>query len=75
MGLVLKGTLNMPLPDDPADMDLVTWAQVKMAMRDASREIDLLQTAIVKYGDHSRMGTVEPMELQQAIDRAFEQRP
>ncbi|WP_319413918.1 hypothetical protein [uncultured Cohaesibacter sp.] len=36
------------------------------------KERDLLRKAIVRYGDHSRMGTVEPMELQQAIDAAFE---
>lgn len=35
-------------------------------------EIMLLRQALVKYGDRARMATVEPMELQQAIDRAFE---
>jgi len=38
-------------------------------------EIRLLRIAIVRYGDHSRMGTVEPMELQQVIDDAFEKTP
>ncbi len=41
-------------------------------IKDRDLEILRLQTAIVRYGDRSRMGTVEPMELQQAIDRAFE---
>lgn len=36
------------------------------------REIDLLRKAVVRYCDRSRMGTVEPMELQQVIDRAFQ---
>lgn len=47
--------------DDPA------WIVVK--------ERDLLRQAIVRYGDRSRMGTVEPQELQQAIDDAFEAVP
>lgn len=36
------------------------------------KERDLLRQAIVRYGDRRRMGTVEPQELQQAIDDAFE---
>jgi hypothetical protein len=47
--------------DDPA------WIVVK--------ERDLLRQAIVRYGDRGRMGTVEPQELQQAIDDAFEAAP
>lgn len=35
-------------------------------------EVRLLRQAVVRYGDKSRMGTVEPMALQQAVDRAFE---
>jgi hypothetical protein len=50
-----------PVTDDP------TWIVVK--------ERDLLRQAIVRYGDRSRMGTVEPQELQQAIDDAFEAVP
>jgi len=34
-------------------------------------ERDLLRQAVVRYCDHSRMGTVEPMSVQQAIDDAF----
>jgi len=36
------------------------------------KEINLLRQAVVRYCDPIRMATVEPMELQQAIDRAFE---
>ena len=36
-----------------------------------TKERDLLRKAIVRYGDRSRMGFVEPSELQQAIDDAF----
>lgn len=36
-----------------------------------TKERDLLRRAIVRYGDLSRMGFVEPSELQQAIDDAF----
>jgi len=41
-----------------------------IADRDA--EIELLRQAVVRYCDRSRMATVEPMEVQQVIDRAFE---
>lgn len=34
-------------------------------------EIEKLQEAIRRYCDKSKMGTVEPQPLQQAIDRAF----
>ena len=36
------------------------------------KEIALLRKAVVQYGDRSRMATVSDMELQQAIDRAFQ---
>lgn len=35
------------------------------------REVELLRKAVRRYGDRSRMATAEPMELQQAIDRAM----
>lgn len=35
------------------------------------KERDLLRQAVVRYADRSRMGTVEPQDLQQAIDDAF----
>ena len=38
------------------------------------KERDLLRQAIVRYCDHTRMGTVEPPELQQVIDDAFASR-
>lgn len=75
MGLVNQGILNMPLPGNPGDLDIVTWMQIQSAMRNAAQEIDLLRTAVVRYGDKARMSNAEPMELQQAIDRAFENQP
>lgn len=38
-------------------------------------ERDLLRQAVVRYCDHSRMGTVEPMSVQQVIDDAFASQP
>lgn len=35
-------------------------------------EIALLRQAVTRYCDKSRMGTIEPMDVQQAVDRAFE---
>ncbi len=43
-----------------------------LALRKAHDEIELLRVALVRYGDKTRMGTVEPMALQQVIDAAFE---
>lgn len=38
-------------------------------------ERDLLRQAVVRYCDHARMGTVEPMSVQQVIDDAFANYP
>ena len=37
--VMLHGVLNMPLPDDPAEMDLVTWAQFRDRAKEASDRI------------------------------------
>ena len=37
--LMLLGVLGMPLPDNPADLDVVTWAQVKDRMLQARNRI------------------------------------
>ena len=39
--------------------------------RKARIEIEFLRMAVMRYGDRSRMATVEPMGLQQVIDRTF----
>jgi len=36
-----------------------------------TKERDLLRKAVARYCDRSRMGTVEPAELQRVIDDAF----
>jgi uncharacterized protein (UPF0264 family) len=51
---------------------------LEQVVRDATelrKERDLLRQAVVRYCDHSRMGTVEPMSLQQVIDDAFASQP
>lgn len=40
-----------------------------------AKERDLLRQAVVRYCDHSRIGTVEPAGLQQVIDDAFAAAP
>ena len=45
---------------------------VRRVAEDSKAEIALLRRAVTRYCDRSRMGTVEPMDLQQAIDRAFQ---
>ncbi len=73
MGLVTHGILNMPLPDDPSEIDLVTWVQVKSAMREASREIRLLQALVVQHSDLTRHSQVGPQEIQEVLERAHDE--
>jgi hypothetical protein len=46
LGLVLTGTLNAPYPDDPSEMDIVTWMQALSAMRSAAARIETLEAAL-----------------------------
>jgi hypothetical protein len=41
--IMLHGILNMPLPSDPKDCDIVTWVQFKSAAQDASTRIKELE--------------------------------
>ena len=50
MGLMLQSVLNMPLPDDPADLDAMTWLQVKDRMREAASELGRLQGLLKSHG-------------------------
>ena len=43
MGLITKGVMSMPLPDDPADLGIVEWLNIKSRMRDAGAMIDKLE--------------------------------
>jgi len=40
---MLHGVLNMPLPDDPKEIDLVTWLQFRDRAREASARIRELE--------------------------------
>lgn len=44
--VMLHGVLNMPLPDDPTECDLVTWVQFKDRARQASSRIKELEAQI-----------------------------
>lgn len=44
--LMLHGVLNMPLSDDPAELDLLTWVQFRDRARQASAEITRLTSAL-----------------------------
>ena len=46
MGLILMGALRMPLPDDPAELGVVEWVQIKSVMREAADEIERLRVQI-----------------------------
>lgn len=69
MGLVTLGVLRMPLPDDAAEMDVVTWMQVKDRMRDAADEIERLRAALSEIkgiGLGPRSNDVSPDGLRKA---------
>lgn len=44
--IMLHGALNMPLPDDPAQLNLATWMQFKDRARQASTRIANLEDEI-----------------------------
>ena len=46
--LMLHGVLNMPLPDDPTECDLLTWLQFKDRARQASSRIEELEAKLAK---------------------------
>ena len=46
--VMLHGVLNMPLPDDPAECDLLTWVQFKDRARQASARIEELEAKLAK---------------------------
>ena len=46
--LMLHGVLNMPLPDDPSKIDLVTWVQFKDRATQASSRIEELEAKLEK---------------------------
>lgn len=35
---MLLGVLRQPLPDDPAQLDAITWAQIRDRMRQAAEQ-------------------------------------
>ena len=50
-------------------------ALYRTMLKQRDDEIRLLRSAVTRYCDRSRMATVETIELQQAIDRAFQEAP
>ena len=44
--IMLFGVLRMPMPDNPADMGVLEWAQVKDRMRQAADDIEKDRAAI-----------------------------
>lgn len=46
MAIMLQGVLRMPLPDNPADLGPMMWAQIKGRMREAADEIDRLEREV-----------------------------
>jgi hypothetical protein len=71
---LIEGEWDTPETAMKAAEDHVSSALSLHAGRMAKIEIEALREAIVRYGNRSRMATVEPMSVQQAIDRAFEAR-
>ena len=45
---MLHGVLNMPLPDDPAEIGVVDWMQFRDRAREASARIESLEAALAE---------------------------
>ena len=63
MGLVLHGILNAPWPDNPSEMGVVEWVQIKSAMREASAEIDRMHLALGEILEDSTLETAKARAL------------
>jgi hypothetical protein len=70
---LIEGEWDTPEAAMRAAEDHVSSELSLHAGRMAKIEIEALRIAVVRYGNRSRMATVEPMSVQQAIDRAFEE--
>lgn len=57
--LMLHGVLNMPLADDPAELDLLTWVQFRDRAREASARIQ---------SDAARIAELEEMAMKYLSD-------
>lgn len=55
MAIMLQGVLRMPLPDNPADLDPMMWAQIRDRMREAADEIERLH-ALLKQVRENQCG-------------------
>lgn len=58
-------------PPQVSDIFRLGWEARSYDVKRYKDEVEKLQEALRRYGDKSRMGTVYPESLQQAIDRAF----
>jgi hypothetical protein len=58
-------------PSQLSDAFRLGWKRRSYDVERYKAEVEKLQEALRRYGDKSRMGTVYPESLQQAIDRAF----
>lgn len=67
--LMLHGVLNMPLPDDPSDLDLITWVQFRDRARQASTMIEALteENATLRTEKHADAEAIGA--LREEVDR------
>ena len=65
---MLMGVLRMPLPDEPGELGIVEWLQIKSRMREAANEIEALLVEVQSYREEM---AIQP---QSAIDFTTRQR-
>ena len=69
---MLHGVLNMPLPDDPAECDIVTWVQFKQRAREAADRIKELELAVRYEADLAQQALDAREELEAKLAKAME---
>jgi Tfp pilus assembly protein PilN len=72
--LMLHGKLNMPLPDEPQDCDVITWVQFKAAAKEASNRIEELEERLKAATDDAKEAEAYAEELERGRDHIREQR-
>lgn len=50
MSLITQGVLRQPLPDDPSELGVVEWMQIKDQMRFAADELGRLSGLLDSHG-------------------------
>ena len=73
--LMLHGVLNAPLPDDPKELDIVTWVQFRERAREASERLQHLPDQIDIYRAIKRAGVRKHGDIARVIADLYSREP